>query len=71
MDMTHEGLWGHGWVIWKTWNISYVILGWVTCLIHASVLYIVHSSPFLCVCGDDRITCYSGADDLTSGPGDA
>jgi len=34
-------------------------------------LYIVHSSPFLCVCGDDRITCYLGADDLTSGPGDA
>jgi len=34
-------------------------------------LYIVHSSPFLCVCGNERITCYSGADDLTSGPGDA
>ena len=34
-------------------------------------LYIVHSSPFLCVCGDDRITCYPGADDLTGGPGDA
>jgi len=36
-------------------------------------LYIVHSSPFLCVCvcTDDRITCYPGADDLTGGPGDA
>jgi len=34
-------------------------------------LYIVHSSPFLSVCGDDRIACYPGADDLTSGPGDA
>jgi len=34
-------------------------------------IYIVHSSPFLCVCGDDRMTCYPGADDLTSGPGDA
>jgi len=34
-------------------------------------LYIVHSSPFLCVCGDDRITYYPGADDLTGGPGDA
>ena len=34
-------------------------------------LYIVHSSPFLCVCGDERITRYPGADDLTGGPGDA
>jgi len=24
----------------------------------------VHSSPYLCVCGDDRITCYPGADDF-------
>jgi len=34
-------------------------------------LYIVHNSPFLCVCGDDQITRYLGADDLTGGPGDA
>jgi len=34
-------------------------------------LYIVHSSPFLCVYGDDRITRYPGADDVTGGPGDA
>jgi len=34
-------------------------------------LYIVHNSPFLCMCADDRITCYLGADDLTGGPGDA
>jgi len=34
-------------------------------------IYNVHSSPFLCVCGDDRITCYPRADDVTSGPGDA
>ena len=39
--------------------------------IHVLFIYIVHSSPFLCVCGDDRITCYPGADDLTGGPGDA
>jgi len=32
-------------------------------------LYIVHSSPFLYVCGDDRITRYPGADDVTGGPG--
>ena len=31
----------------------------------------VHSSPYLCVCGDDRITCYPRADDLTGEPGDA
>jgi len=23
------------------------------------------------MCGDDRITCYPGADDVTGGPGDA
>ena len=34
-------------------------------------IYVVHSSPFLCVCGDDRVTCYLGADDITGGPGDA
>ena len=33
--------------------------------------FIVHSSPYLCVCGDDRISCYPGADDVTGGPGDA
>jgi len=26
------------------------------------------SSPFLCVFGDDRVTCHTGADDV---PGDA
>jgi len=35
------------------------------------IIYIVHSSPFLYECGDDRITCYPGADDLTGEPGDA
>jgi len=34
-------------------------------------LYIMHSSPFLCVCGDDRITRYPGAYDLISGLEDA
>jgi len=29
--------------------------------------FIVHSSPYLCVCGDDDL----GADDLTSEPRDA
>jgi len=31
----------------------------------------VHSSPYLFVCGDDRVTCYPGADDVSSEPGDA
>jgi len=51
-----------------------VMLFWVreTCLFLISVyIFIVHSSPFLCVCGDDRITCYPGADNVTGGPGDA
>jgi len=33
--------------------------------------FIVYSSPYLCVCGDDGISCYPGADDLTGEPGDA
>jgi len=36
--------------------------GWVTYLFHVSVLYIVHNSPFLCVCGDDWITRYKWCD---------
>jgi len=39
--------------------------------IHVWFIYFVHSSPFLCVFGDDRITCYLGADDVTGGLGDA
>jgi len=31
----------------------------------------VHSSPYLYVYGDDRLTCYSGADVLTGELGDA
>jgi len=29
------------------------------------------SSPFLCVFGDDRVTCYTGVDDVSGGVGDA
>jgi len=29
----------------------------------------VHSSAYLFVCGDDRVTCYSGADDVAGEPG--
>ena len=29
----------------------------------------VHSSPYLCVYGDDRVICYPGADDVTGEPG--
>jgi len=32
-------------------------------------IVIVHSSPYLCVYGDDRIICYPGADDVTGEPG--
>jgi len=31
----------------------------------------VHSSPYLFVCGDDRMTFYPGADDVSGELGDA
>jgi len=31
----------------------------------------MHSSPYLFLCGDDRLSCYSGADDLIGELGDA
>jgi len=34
MHMTHEGLWGHGWVIWKLWVRTYIILGGEAYLFH-------------------------------------
>jgi len=46
-----------------------LFLGWVSYLFFIYVY--MHSSPYLCVYGDDRITCYSGANDLTGEPGDA
>jgi len=46
-------------------------LGWVAYLSHVFCLIIVHSSPFLYVCGDDQMIRYLGVDDLTGGPGDA
>jgi len=33
-------------------------------------IYICIAHP-ICVCGDDRLTCYPGADDLTGKAGDA
>jgi len=46
--------------------------GWVAYLFHVLVYILCIAHPFcVCVCGDDRITCYSGADDLTGGSGDA
>ena len=46
---------------WDGWHIDF----------HVLCLYVVHSSPFLSVCGDDRMIRYPGADDLTGGSGDA
>jgi len=31
----------------------------------------MHNSPYLFICGDDQITCYPGADDITGEPGGA
>jgi len=54
--------------------LSFVlILFWVgkhIYFIYICLCFIVHSSPYLCVYGDDRITCYPGANDVTGEPGD-
>jgi len=54
-------------------NMKYTLryFGRGTCLIHVSVLYIMCIAHPFYVCGDDRIICYPGANDLTGGPGDA
>jgi len=31
----------------------------------------VHNSPYLLVCGDDQVTCYPRADNVSGEPGDA
>jgi len=70
MFMPHDGLWGYGWVIWKSWNVKLCYFGMGDIFSSCMCLYIVHSSPYLCVCGDDRIIFYPRADDLTGEPGD-
>jgi len=49
-------------------------LGWMTYLFHYIYIYIyiyIYAYLTQSVCGDDRITCYPGADELTGEPGDA
>jgi len=50
--------------------LSHVIFGIDGIFISCIYLYIVHSSPYLCVCGDDRIIYYPVADDVSGEPGD-
>ena len=50
---------------WKPINIY----EWAGKLFHTYVY--VHSSPYLFVCGDDRVICYPGADDVSGEPRDA
>jgi len=38
---------------------------------HTSVYILLCIAHPICVCGDDRISCYPGANDVTGGPGDA
>jgi len=64
------------WVILEIMEL--IMLFWVGKYNHKYVYFtyiclyfVVHSSPYLCVCGDDRISCYPGVDDVTGGPGDA
>jgi len=47
---------------------NYEIFGWVYFIF---IFIYVHSSPYLFMCGDDRVTCYPGTDDITGGPRDA
>jgi len=42
----------------------------VAYLFHVYMFILCIAHPIY-VCGDDRITCYPGADDLTGEPGDA
>ena len=39
-------------------------------LFHIYFIY-VHSSPYFFVCGDDRVTCYPGVNDITGEQEDA
>ena len=40
-------------------------------LTYICLCFIVHSSPYLCVYGDDQIIGYLGADDVIDEPGAA
>jgi len=54
--------------------MNLIMLFWVGKHVYFTYIclyFIVHSSPYLCVCGDDRISCYPGADDVAGWPGDA
>ena len=59
--------WGK-WVFYYKWLNNYELSGGIT----SYLFYIlVHSSPYLFVCDDDRVICYSGAYDVTGEPGAA
>ena len=67
--MTHKRLWGNG--LGDLAIINLVMLFWVGKHIYImSCLYMLCIAHLFYVCGDDRITCYPGADDVTGGPGD-
>jgi len=51
------------------YEIRYVILGWETYLYSCFFIYMLCIAHPFCVCGDDWVTCYPGADDVTSGSG--
>jgi len=53
--------------------MNLIMLFWVGKHVYFTYIclyFIVHSSP-ICVCSDDRISCYPGANDVTGGSGDA
>jgi len=72
--MTREGLWGHG--LGNLEIMKLIIFGLGNILVsmfisHTSVYILLCIAHPICVCGDDRISCYPGANDVTGGPGDA
>jgi len=57
-------------------EIGYFIINdWIIVIYRVGVIqiyvYLMHSSPYLFVCGDDRVTYYPGVDDVSGEPGDA
>jgi len=51
------------------WNNKYLwFIGWVYFIF---IYTYVHKSPYLCLCGDDRVTCYPVVDDVSGEPGEA
>ena len=47
-----------------------LLLGWAAYLFHVYIFILCIAHP-ICVCGNDRVIYYPGADDVSGEPGDA